>query len=178
MEKITCVIRTLTCGGALLDTPVELSTIDMRVEVLIIVSGVAVDLLMDRLADIARIMRTDVSVGGRECKRVCKGNDCFRVYGTRFIKGVLLLSGVWLSVDGCCLGLRQLFAGPDALEPCMIMFGVASTSAVSEPRTAATAATAFPRFSDGTAFRAYRIDRRRCGCSLVTQTKKQTENAY
>ena len=62
LNKITCVIRTLTCAGALLGTPVELSTIDMRVEVLIIVSDVAVDLLMDRLTDITRIRRTEVSV--------------------------------------------------------------------------------------------------------------------
>ena len=70
MNKITCVIRTLACAGSLLDTPVELLTIDMRVEVLIIESDTTVDLLMDRLTDIARIMRTDVSVGGREHKRV------------------------------------------------------------------------------------------------------------
>ena len=70
LNKITCVIRTLACAGALLDTPVELLTIDMRVEVLIIVSDVVVDLLMDRLTDIARVRRTEVSVGGREYKRV------------------------------------------------------------------------------------------------------------
>ena len=64
MGKITCAIsiRIVVCAGAPLDTPVGLSTIDMRVEVLIIESDMAVDLLMDRLADITRVMRTVNSV--------------------------------------------------------------------------------------------------------------------
>ena len=40
----------------------ECQQIDMRVEVLIIESDMAVDLLMDRLTDIARAMRTEVGV--------------------------------------------------------------------------------------------------------------------
>ena len=35
----------------------------MRVEVLVIVSDVTVDLLIDRLPDIARVRRTEVSAG-------------------------------------------------------------------------------------------------------------------
>ena len=48
----------------------------------------------------------------------------------------------------------------------MIKFGP-STSAFSEPRTAATATTSLPRFFDGAAFRAYQIDCRGRGCSCV-----------
>ena len=50
------------------------------------------------------------------------------------------------------LGLRQCFAGLDALVPRVIKLGVTITSAVSEPRTTATAATYFPRFRDDAAF--------------------------
>ena len=45
--------------------------------------------------------------------------------------------------------------------PRVTKLGVASTSAVSEPRTAATATTAFPRFRDGAAFAAFGPDGRR-----------------
>ena len=66
--------------------------------------------------------------------------------------------------DGC-LGLRQCFAGLDALVPRVIkLLGVTSTSAVSEPRTTATAATPFARFPDGGAFGAYGTDGRRRDC--------------
>ena len=47
------------------------------------------------------------------------------------------------------LGLRQCFARTDALVPRVTEVGVASTSAVSEPRTAATTTTAFTGFPDG-----------------------------
>ena len=51
-----------------------------------------------------------------------------------------------------CLELRPGFAGPDALVPRVAsVVGVTITSAVSEPRTAATATTTFTRFRDGTA---------------------------
>ena len=53
------------------------------------------------------------------------------------------------------LGLRPRFAGLDALVPRMIKLGVTSTSAVSEPRTTATAATNFTRFRDDAVFEAY-----------------------
>ena len=62
------------------------------------------------------------------------------------------------------LKLRQCFAGLDALVPRVIELAVTSTSAVSEPRTTATAATDFPRFRDDAAFRAYRTDGPRRSC--------------
>ena len=64
------------------------------------------------------------------------------------------------------LELRPSFAGLDALVPRIMKVGVTSTSAVLEPRTAATATTAFPRLLDGTAFGAYKIAAACCrgGC--------------
>ena len=74
-----------------------------------------------------------------------------------------MLSRVCLSADDC-LGLRrQCFAGLYALVPRVIKLCVTSTSTVSEPRTAATATTAFPRLSDGATFAAYGTDGRRRG---------------
>ena len=50
----------------------------------------------------------------------------------------------------------------------MLKLGVASTSAVFEPRTTAAAATRFPRFGDDAAFEAHGTDgRRRRGCWCV-----------
>ena len=46
----------------------------------------------------------------------------------------------------------------------MIKFVVTITSAVSEPRTTATATTSFPRFRDDAAFGAHRTDGRRNDC--------------
>ena len=64
--------------------------------------------------------------------------------------------------------MRQCFASLDALVPRVLKLGVASTSAVSEPRTTAAAATKFPRFGDDAAFGAYGTDgRRRHGCWCV-----------
>ena len=66
----------------------------------------------------------------------------------------------------------------------MIKYSVASTSTCFEPRTAATATTAFPRFRDGAAFAAYGTDGRRGGswyCVYIcwywsnTQTTKTFE---
>ena len=54
--------------------------------------------------------------------------------------------------------------GLDALVPRVMMLRVASTSAVSEPRTSATATTCFPGFLHGAAFGACRTDDRRHGC--------------
>ena len=58
------------------------------------------------------------------------------------------------------------FAGLDALVPRVIKLCVASTSAVSEPRTVATTATAFVRFTHISAFVAcgtdFRPGRRDC----------------
>ena len=57
-----------------------------------------------------------------------------------------------------CLGLSPCFAGPDALVPRVTELGVTSTSAVSEPRAAATTTTAFHRLINGAALRAYGPD--------------------
>ena len=57
-----------------------------------------------------------------------------------------------------CLGPRPCFTYLDALVPRVIKFPVSCTSAVSEPRTAATATTAFPRFRDGAASGAHGTD--------------------
>ena len=72
------------------------------------------------------------------------------------------------------------FAGLDALVPRVIKVDVTNTSAVSEPRTTAAAATNFLRFRNGAAFGAYRTDGRRrdCWCVYVgigqnTNTKKK-----
>ena len=62
-----------------------------------------------------------------------------------------------------CLGLVSCFAGLYAPVPRVLKSCVTSTPAVSEPRTAATAATRFTRFRDDAAFGAGRIDGRRRG---------------
>ena len=69
----------------------------------------------------------------------------------------------------------------DALVPRVMKLDVVSTPAVSEPRTAATATTRFPRFLDGTAFKAFGPDgrpRRGCWCIHVDirQNTKATNN--
>ena len=76
---------------------------------------------------------------------------------------VIVLSSVELLVDNY-FGLRPRFAGLDALVPRVMKFCVTSTSAMSEPRTAATATTDFAGFADGAAFGAYGIDDRRRVC--------------
>ena len=92
------------------------------------------------------------------------------------------MNSVRVSADGCP-GLRPCFAGLDALVPRVIKLGVTSTSAVSEPRTAATTTTAFPRFLDGAAFAAYGPDgcRRHDGfwyLYVVFIKRASRENAY
>ena len=78
------------------------------------------------------------------------------------------------------LGLRPCFADLDALVPRVADIGVTSTSTVFEPGTAATATTAFPRFSDGTALTTYGPSGRRgCDCwdiyvSIGKKTKRKT----
>ena len=72
------------------------------------------------------------------------------------------MTRVRLSANSC-LGMHQCFAGLDALVPRVLKIDVTSTSAVSEPRTAATAATSFAGFLDGAAFGAYGTDGRRHG---------------
>ena len=89
------------------------------------------------------------------------------------------MSRVRLSADGC-LELRQCFAGSDALVPRVIKIGVSTTSAVSEPRTTATATTAFTRFRDGAASGAYgNGDRRRrvCRCFHVLWSRRKKKNS-
>ena len=66
-----------------------------------------------------------------------------------------------------CLQMRPCFADPDALVPRVTRaFCVTSTSAVSGPRTAATATTVLTRFRDGAAFRACGTDCRRRVCRV------------
>ena len=48
---VTVVVRALACAGPVIDRLVEVFTVDMRVDVLDIVSNVAVDLLMNALTD-------------------------------------------------------------------------------------------------------------------------------
>ena len=85
------------------------------------------------------------------------------------------MSSVRLSPSGR-LGLRPCLAYMDALVPCVTKLGIASTSAVSEPRTTATTTTHFPRFPDGAALGAYGTDGRRCrGCWCALVKVKQTE---
>ena len=63
------------------------------------------------------------------------------------------------------LGLRpRNFAGLDTLVPRVINLGVASTPAVSEPRTTAAAATAFAGFPDNATCGAKQTDGLRRGC--------------
>ena len=87
------------------------------------------------------------------------------------------MSRVRLSVDGC-LEPRPCFAGLDALVPRVMELGVASSSAVSEPRTTATATTDFSRFRERAAFGTYQPDSRRRGCSraYVGNVETQTDN--
>ena len=63
------------------------------------------------------------------------------------------------------------YTGLHAIVPRVLKFCVANTSTVSEPRTAATATTAFPRFRDGAAFGTYESNgrRRACLCSLFKE---------
>ena len=88
-----------------------------------------------------------------------------------------------MSTDGF-LGLRECFAGPNALVPGVIKLGVTSASAVSEPRTTATTATYFPRFRDDAAFGAYGTHaRRRHGCGMYVdigqnQKRRKHENTH
>ena len=79
-------------------------------------------------------------------------------------------------MDDDYLGLRLCFAGLNALVPRVIKVGVASTSAVSEPRTAATATTQLPGFPDSGASGAHGTNGRRrdywCACVGVGQDIK------
>ena len=77
--------------------------------------------------------------------------------------------------------MRPCVADPDALVPRVMELGVTSTPAVSEPRTAATATTACPRFLDGAAFAAYGTDGRRRGdywCSFDERKKQKMVRSH
>ena len=83
--------------------------------------------------------------------------------------------------------MRPCFAGLDALVPRVMKLGVTSFSAVSEPRTTATATTVFSRFFDGAAFATNGTYYSPRGCwysyeesidqTEPNQSKKQTQNA-
>ena len=85
------------------------------------------------------------------------------------------MSRVRLSADGC-LGWSQCFAGPNAFVPRVIRLDVTNTSAVSEPRTAAAAATMFPRLRDDAALGANGTDGRRRGWCCVNVVIGQNTN--
>ena len=80
----------------------------------------------------------------------------------------MLLNPVPVMADDC-LGMLTRFAGPDTLIPCVLQIGVTTTSAGSEPRTAATATTHFARLHNRNTFGTYgTYDRRRdCWCLYV-----------
>ena len=60
---IVVVTRALVWAGGVIDTFVEVLTVDMRVEVLIIVSDVAVNLLMDAFTAMIRGVLNNIDVG-------------------------------------------------------------------------------------------------------------------
>ena len=60
-----------------------------------------------------------------------------------------------------CLRLLPWFTDPDALIPRVLQIGVTTTSARSEPRTAATATTHFVRLPNVDTFGTYGTDDRR-----------------
>lgn len=74
-----------------------------------------------------------------------------------------MLSSAQLLTDDY-LGLRPCFAGLDALGPRVMNVCVASTTAVSEPRTSATATASSAGFLDGAAFETYGVGNRNRGC--------------
>ena len=78
-----------------------------------------------------------------------------------------------------CLESRSCFAGLDALVPRVIKFCVASTSAVSEPRTAASATTRFARSFNSAAFGTHRTgDTRRVRWYYLYGSIGQTSNRH
>ena len=82
------------------------------------------------------------------------------------------------SVAHGCLELWPCFASLNTLVPRVMKLDVTSTSAVSEPRTAATATTVFPGFPNGAAFAAYGTDylRRGCWCSYEESIDQRNKN--
>ena len=62
------------------------------------------------------------------------------------------------------LRLFPWFADPDALVPCVLQIGITTTSALSEPSTAATATTHFASLFNRDTFGACQADCRRLVC--------------
>ena len=59
---VTVLVRAFMCAGAVIEMFVKVLTLDMRIDVLSIVSGMAVDLLMDALTDIKRVVLSNINV--------------------------------------------------------------------------------------------------------------------
>ena len=100
--------------------------------------------------------------------------DDFGVCHGNAIEGLELLS--CLSAEGLC----PRFASLDALVPCVIEVKVTNTSAVSDPGTAATAATRFPGFRNNAAFGAGGTACRSGGCAcehVGIAGKNENENS-
>ena len=100
---------------------------------------------------------------------------CFGMYNTAKASVSILLDHISLLADHRYLGLA-CFASLDALVPRVLKFRVASSSAVSEPRTATSATTRLARTLDSTACVAYGGDDRRDWCShggWVVYTKRE-----
>ena len=70
-------------------------------------------------------------------------------------KAVALLLNSILLLTNSCLRVRPYFAGLDTLVPRVMKLRFTRSSAVSKPRTTATAATHLTRFLDGTALGTY-----------------------
>ena len=60
---LAVVARALVCAGAVIVTFVEVLTVDMRVDLLIIVSNAVIDLLMDALTGITLCVPANIGVG-------------------------------------------------------------------------------------------------------------------
>ena len=91
-------------------------------------------------------------------------DDCFEVYSIPSIMrriSTLLLDSVLL-LPHRCLRL-SCFTSMDAFVPRVLKFCVASSPAVSEPRTATSAAAEFAGFRDGATSEAHGTDERRRG---------------
>ena len=90
--------------------------------------------------------------------------------------------GVFLS-NNDCVRPCPWFAGLDTLVPRVAKFCVTYTSTVSEPRTSATATTAFAGFPDAAASGTYGTDGRRrrfdwCFYVALVKTKKKDKGFF
>ena len=90
---------------------------------------------------------------------------CFGIYSIAAIIRVIVavfLDRISLLAHRRYLGLA-CFGSLDALVPRVLKFCVASSPALSEPRTAASATTQLAGILDGTTLEAQETDGRRCG---------------